>query len=734
MDFWRAAEVINKRKWLIALSVIVATALTWGATRLVGAKWQSTVQFIQPQSNPFAMVVTDSSGQEQNGQINMDGAKAQAFVYTAVVKSRDVMEPALRSLNLHKLPPHLLQNVQFVASAPRLYQLQVTDANPALSGKLANALAHHFESVYQKLRTDNAASNVHVLQQSLKEADAKLDVARRRYDDYRSQHNIIGSISTTLDMALNRVRDTQLKRDEADQHYADGLARLHRLQLEMTQLPATVTVDSRNVDPNVRQMEDELDVVSRQLAEYKTRYTDAMPVVQTAKAKQAGLIHSLQKAREHGQLNFKQPNPALIALRAEQTMLSQEIAGYQAQAATLSSDLASATTEMDRYKGLDSPLGSLIADVTNLTDNRNSIANRLQAARMSLDATSTQDSIQIMDRVQAFNPPVNITEGRTLKLILLAALCALIATSGLVLGLDTVDRRVRSVKEAEIALPAPVLAAIPQPMGEVTYSTLARATELHPQSLHSEAYRFLGLHLLTSTEKPIRSLMVVSAKAEQGTTTTLTNLGITLAQAGKKVILVDANVRTAELHQVFHIPNEVGFTDLLQSPTSDMLAKAVQDTTIRNLRVVTSGQQPGNPWQLFRSASMVEVARRLHEQADYVLYDTPSAVIFTDALNLAPVVDAAFLCVRALEPVTGAEERIVKLLNQSEVPVIGCVLNDVPAAVVEGYHNYLHYYRPSANNGADHPGNGRAYPAVEGSRNTPWIEMPKEQNDDSDAA
>src|SRR5207248_3021835 len=149
-----------------------------------------------------------------------------------------------------------------------------------------------------------------------------------------------------------------------------------------------------------------------------------------------------------------------------------------------------------------------------------------------------------------------------------------------------------------------VLAAIPQPMGSVTYSTLARATEIHPQSIHSEAYRFLGLHLLNPRNRHIRSLMVLSAKAEQGSTTTLTNLGITLAQAGKRVIMVDANVRTAELHTVFGMDNKFGFTDVLRQPSDANLERAIRPTSVRNLHVVTSGSIPANPWELFHDSRL----------------------------------------------------------------------------------------------------------------------------------
>jgi Mrp family chromosome partitioning ATPase len=116
---------------------------------------------------------------------------------------------------------------------------------------------------------------------------------------------------------------------------------------------------------------------------------------------------------------------------------------------------------------------------------------------------------------------------------------------------------------------------------------------------------------------------------------------------------------------------------------------------VPNLTVITSGAIPYNPWEMFRSQRVSEVSNYLLKHYDYVLYDTPSALIFTDALNLAPVVDAAFLCVRAQEPLTGAEGRLIELLNQANVSVLGSVLNNVPLSVLEGYSNYQRYYGPT---------------------------------------
>jgi succinoglycan biosynthesis transport protein ExoP len=734
MDFWRTVEILGKRKWFILLSVVVATALTWGATQLVGSKWVATVQFVSPHSSPYVMA-QDAVGDTQES--SMDYTKQQAIIYTAIVKSRDVLEPALKQLDQTQLPSDLLRSLEFVAIAPRLFQLRVEDTSPQRAKLFANALSDNFVKVYHDVRTRQAEKTVKLLESQQQEAEAKLVKARKDYDLYRSEHQIVGTMNNNLDTALYQLREARQKQTEVRDRLADVQGRLQKVQDELVKVPATVSVMvPMPPSPLIAQHINDLADMDQQIAELRKRYTDDMPRVKKVLEARENLAKRL-KAEQEKQVTvtMQQPNPAVTVYRTEETHLKQEVAGYQAQVGSIDAGVMKAQEEIKKYRGIDSPLAVLAGEVNTQLEARNNLAARLHNARMAYDVAEEMNPISVMDQVSSFNPPVNISKGRSTKLLLMAAMAALLATSGLVIGLDTIDRRLKTVKQAEIVLPAPLLTAVPQPMGEVSYAGLARVTELHPQSIHSEAYRFLGLHLLSRPNNGPRSLMVLSAKAEQGSTTTLTNLGITLAQAGKRVILVDANIRTPELHEVFGLSNKVGYVDLLRKPNTHTLEQALQPTTVEGLQVITSGRQPENPWQMFRSTSILEVSRRLHERADYVLYDTPSSIIFTDAMNLAPVVDAAYLCVRALEPLTGAEHRLVKLAEDANVPVLGCVLNDVPSSVVEGFDNYQHYYKPASN---AHP-TANAHVVVtdppEGNmarvRPDRWIEMPTdEQNSD----
>lgn len=704
MDFWRAVEILAKRKWLILLSVVVATTLTYGATRLVGSKWVAAVGFFSATDSTILPNAPDPLKTSDRGP-DMLVADQQAGAYSQLVREAAVLEPALKELNLNGNDlqiQEVLQNLKFVATSPRSFELQVTDSNPERAGNLANSIATSFQTQYARLFTTNAKIVVRLLKEQLAQADKELRTARLQYESYLNRVGIVSQPDENLRMVMDRLRSARQKRDDAAERAAQSQARMAVAERDLRSLPLTVAREKPLERPQlVIELEQELARAETALTRLEGRYTAEHPEVKQAREYRDNFAKRLQQENSKLPKTLSQePNPARQPLEQGVRELRQDINGNQASLASLDSDIAKLEAQLSRFQGVPGNIAALSADVAQRSEERQNVASRLRAAEADLVATSGRIPLSITNPVGTMNVPLNSTEGRTKKLILLAALCALVGSAGLIIAFDSVDRRLRNVHDAELALPSRVLAAIPQPLGPVTAAGLSRAAEQFPLSLHAEAYRFLAVNLLGAREQGVRSVMLASAKADQGSTSTLTNLAITLAQAGQRVIVVDGNLRTPQVHQVFGMSNTTGFSTLLRRPDAATMELALQPTSVPNLRVITSGPDNGNPWELFRSENLREVARRLEDLADYVLYDTPSALAFTDALNLAPAVDAALLCVRALEPTSGAEQRLVEMLEQANVTVLGSVLSDVPASVLDSYVNYQRYY-PSQQSGTE---------------------------------
>jgi len=693
MDFWRAIEVLNRRKWLILFSVIVAVVLMFGATRLMGARWQATIRFMVPEN-------TSSNTTPRSTQQSKEELETLEAMYGAILSSREVVEPAFQKVR-EKLPDGktFVDDIKFQAVGPRLYALHVFNPNSTRAEEIANALADSFVDRNEKLQSQEGGRLIQQLKDQMRGVDEKLAKARNEYRVYAETHKIITTPEQALLIAGKQLENLRPKRDQIRQEIAGLTARLRSTEGMIGGLLPAVKGNRPTVDgARSRALEDELDKIETRLATLQARYGSEHPDVKEARSARDTIKTQLKSAQkiEAQTSDYGDKVAQKNALDRVKSEIEARINTLQAEAVALDNSINSIESEMQQSKALGDPYGSKALEVQTLNEARINLITRLQNAEMAGDAARRSNPIVILSRVDALNPPVNVVAGRTWKLVALAGVCALLGCSGILLALDSVDRRVKTVRDADLVLPASVVAAIPQPIASLSYSELARISELQPQSLSAEAFRFLGLHLLSGKEPDTRSIMVMSAKAEQGSTTTITNLAITLAQAGRKVILVDTNTRTPELHKVFNLDNEYGFTDAVTDPSVNSLDKALLPTSVKNLHVITSGATPENRWELFRSENLEILSERLKERADFILYDTPSGILFTDALNLAPVVDAAYLCVRALETPTGEEQRMIELVGRSNVKVLGAVLSDVPIAMMAGYESYIQHYAPVA--------------------------------------
>jgi capsular exopolysaccharide synthesis family protein len=222
-------------------------------------------------------------------------------------------------------------------------------------------------------------------------------------------------------------------------------------------------------------------------------------------------------------------------------------------------------------------------------------------------------------------------------------------------------------------------------------SGLARVTHTDPLSPLSEAYRFLRTDLLLSTQATdAKAIMVATAKPGQGGTSTVANLGISLAMDGKRVMLIDADMRRPSLHRIFKVANDLGLSNVLANEKD--FEEVVLATEVDNLLLIPAGPTPSNPSELLGSPRMRSLVHKLVEHSDYVLFDTPSAIAFTDAVVLSQVVDGVILVVRAQQVPRGAELQVRNLLNKANANILGVVLNDVQPDTVDSYYYHSHYY------------------------------------------
>lgn len=212
-------------------------------------------------------------------------------------------------------------------------------------------------------------------------------------------------------------------------------------------------------------------------------------------------------------------------------------------------------------------------------------------------------------------------------------------------------------------------------------------TMTNSKSPISEQYRTIRTNIQFSTvDQEIRSLMVTSAGPGEGKSTTTANIAVVFAQQGKKVLLIDADLRKPTAHYTFRVDNNVGLTNVLLKQTT--LPMAVRETHQENLYVLPSGPIPPNPAELLGSRSMEQLGNQVFEEFDMVIFDTPPVLAVTDAQILANKSDGIVLVVSSGTTENEAAIKAKELLVNAKGKILGVVLNNKKMKDSQYYYYY----------------------------------------------
>ncbi len=398
----------------------------------------------------------------------------------------------------------------------------------------------------------------------------------------------------------------------------------------------------------------------------------------------------------------------VIAVRAED--------GDAKRAATIANAYAAAYIEHRRNQAVDSVLaqatevGKKISDLKKqvetatgplrdtLVQQQALFQNRLD--QLQVDASLQTGGAQLVNEAEVNAAPVR---PRPVRNAAIAIVVGLFFGTGVVFFLEYLDDSIKTKDDLDRAVPSlSTLAMIPA-AGSWRKDDPTVISIKDPSSPGAEAYRTLRTSIqFLGVDRPLRSLHFTSANAQEGKTTTIANLGVALARAGTRVVIVCSDLRRPRIHDFFGLRNDVGFTSVLLGEIS--LAQALQRVPgVERLYLLASGPLPPNPSELLQSRRAAEVFDHLKAEGNFLLVDSPPILPVTDGLVLAKRVDGTVMVCAAGR--TGRKEfaRTVEMLQQVDAPVIGAVLNGITAESGYGYGYEYRSYRTAerrAPNGA----------------------------------
>jgi len=372
--------------------------------------------------------------------------------------------------------------------------------------------------------------------------------------------------------------------------------------------------------------------------------------------------------------------------RQDQTyreFVRQQLAELQDEIDTLSRAIASEreSGDPDRVLWLQSELSSRRSTYSDMISYLNNSATNF---------------VEVVDTAVV---PTNPIGPKTMQNTMLAAVVGLMVAGGVAFLIEYLDDSIKGQVDVEQALGLPTLGVVAQ-ISE-NGAQPERIAIAHPLSSYVEGFRMLRTNLRYSlpSSSERRIFLVTSVGPAEGKSTTVANLGVVMAQAGHKTIVVDGDLRRPALHKIMRCSNEVGLSSLIVGEAVT-LEQALQPTEVEGLQVLTSGIIPPNPAELLGSPRMAQLLERLSQEAEVILIDSPPLLAVTDASILASMASGTILVAEVGRTRLDACAQAMEALERVGGKLLGVVLNRLDTRR-RRYYRYNYYYYTYAGYGSD---------------------------------
>jgi polysaccharide biosynthesis transport protein len=701
-DYW---HILLKRKWIVVVSVVVVfvtTALiSLHTTRIYEAVTRITIA--PPTSNPLNFKDNNNSAEI------IEDPQAGINTQVKILQSDTMAELVIRRLNLDTRVDFAgesrkqsnggialsqseaqesarqeslirkLQGSMKVQQVPdtTLVEIKYSDPSPALAAEIANGITAAYIEQNVKSRYESTMQAADWLSKQLADMQIKMETSQAKLVQYQKEHAIVGTddkqnLTTEkldeLNKELTEAQADRIQKESLSQVATSGnpealsavlqdpiLTALHQRQ---TELQTRYALLSSQFGPNYTQVKE----IQSQLDQINKSYHEQVQ-------------NSVNRIQNDYQTALKREQMLQAAL-AEQTGIAEQLNQSAIEYKILQQE---ADSNRQLYDGL-----------------------LQQLKEASLAAGLNSSNTRVVDRARIPLYPTQPNIPRNLEFALLVGLVGGIA---LAFGLEALDSTVRTPEQAENISGLPILGVIPmQQVSDKTASNVARSrilnkiprnnavprpliSYLDPHSEITEAYRALRTSiLLSSVSHPPRSILITSSVPKDGKTMTCINTAIVLAQQGKRILLVDADMRRPSVHNAFGLKGQIGLSNILTGGAR--AGDAIQATVQPNLFVLPAGLVPPHPSELLSSSLMRDLLKKWCEEYDHVIIDSPPVITVTDAVLLSVQTDAVLLIIRSGQTTAAHVRRTRNLLQSVKADVLGVVVNAADLASPDYYYYY----------------------------------------------
>jgi capsular exopolysaccharide synthesis family protein len=716
---WDYARVVYKRRWVaLPVLLLVFSGMTFNSMRQT-PMYRSQVQLLIEKDAPTVSTL-DQMFQSQDGWYNDEFYQTQH----RILQSRSLAKKTLDAMNLWDAPrlgngpdpqgrvsisgflwgvvdsamalakrpftkeqpapvaqveqPSANENgaqsariSQFLAGLTispvrntRLVEIRYTSTDPVFAANAANAVAAAYIQQNMEFKQHTSKEATGFLAERLEEQKKAVEASERALQEFKSKNGAVSIADGSSSISIQRLTDLNAALIKAKTERITKESLYNQLQ----SMQAAGTIDTfpavlaneyiQGLKSNLAQLQREHAQLSERYGENHPKLAESKTALQTANAKLTSEIAKVvQGVNSEYRAALAQEQSLQGALNAQKS----EALGQNKMSVTYSVLQREADSNRQIYDSL-----------------------LQQTKETGISGERRATNVRVVDPAEIPRVPVspNLRADMTF-----AVVAGLVLAIGLAFGFEYLDNRIKTPQELKAHIGVPFLGMVP------TVSTDREPNPLLDNGVppnFAEAFKSVRTNVLfSSAEEGLRSIVVTSAGPGEGKSLVASNLAVALAQAGQRVLLIDADMRRPRVHEIFGGEQEPGLSNVLSGNAKT--SEAVRKSKTSGLWLMAAGHIPPNPAELLGSRRYTDFIASLSAHFDWVLLDTPPVMVVADSSIVANQASGVVFVVRADHTSRHAVRAAVEQLEAANAHLIGTVLNSVD--LVRNPYYYSAYYR-----------------------------------------
>ncbi|BAY20660.1 Fis family transcriptional regulator [Calothrix sp. NIES-2100] len=682
-----------KRQWLPANSIFAATvAMSALATTYMKPSYeaQGKLLFKTPSFKVIGSNLLPNNSEGEEADLKpLVSTQNPISTQIEVITSPPLLQRTIDQLHLKNNNGEVLA-VEELAEALELkivggtdvLQLNYKSRNPEEAAAVVNTIMKMYVENDITTSRAEAEDTREFMSKQLPKMQAAVREAEVALRKFKEKHNIVDlSEEAKSGVAIignlnNEIHTIQAQLDEVN-------AQSNELRQKVNlNSPEAITVMAISQSPAIQGILAQLQDLERQLATERSRFYDDNPVITNLEAKKTTLQTLLQKQIEQIVGNqVKIPQGQLQIGELKQNLI-KDFLQSEVQRNGLTKKLASLYNSRSAYE-------QRLKIIPLLVQNQRELEQKLEVAQSTyqtllkkvqeLQVAANKNTANARIIAQA-SVPEEAVLGKKPIVLSLGVLLGLFLSTSAVAALETRDRSLKTLKEVKEIFGYTLLGMLPlstkkgrsrnRDAESITPEVPVRDT---PNSLTSEIYRMIQANLrFLSSDKVVKTIVITSAVPKEGKSTVSANLAAAIAQLGRRVLLIDADMRVPSQHHIWQLTNAAGLSEVLVAQAE---FKQAACKVMDNLDVLTAGVRPPNPLALLDSKRMASLIEKFSNQYDFVIIDAPPLLLAADALTLSHMTDGILLVARPGVIDSSSANAAKEMLERSSHNVLGLLVN-----------------------------------------------------------